>query len=261
MSLITFVSAKGSPGVSTTVTSLAALWAGPVVAADLDPVGGDFALRMRADENVPLSENRGLVSLGAALRGGDATSLDDHVQTTDDGLQVLTGVTSPGQVRGLGTAWPHIGRVMATYHGDVLVDAGRYVAGSAVGPVIEKSDALVFLARSDLEGLAHLRTRLTVLQESIRTGSLEGLKVGYVLVGDPGDARGQADTERLLASAGLGATALGVVAHDPRTVRNLHTDSPRRLRRSLYVRSLVDVRERLHRFAGIDRGARMEVSS
>lgn len=254
MSLITFVSAKGSPGVTTTVTSLAALWPGDVVAADLDPVGGDFALRLRADENVPLAESRGLVSLGAALRGGDDTSLDDHAQTTEDGLQVLVGVSSPGQVRGLGTAWPHIGRVMAAYPGDVLVDAGRYVAGSAVGPVIEKSDAVVFVARSDLEGLAHLRTRLTVLQESIRTGSLEGLKVGYLLVGDPGDARGQADTERLLASAGLGATALGVVAHDARTVRSWQTDSPRRLRRSLYVRSLIDVRSRLQAFAGSDRG-------
>lgn len=259
MSLITFASAKGSPGVSTTVTTLASLWPTTVVSADLDPVGGDFALRHRADENVPLAENRGLVSLGAALRGGDDAHLGDHLQRTDDGLLVLTGVASPGQVRGLGTAWPHIARVMATHDTDVLVDAGRYVAGSPVGPVIERSDALVFLARADLEGLAHLRTRLSVLQESIRTGALEGLKVGYVLVGDAGDARGQADTERLFDSAGLKARALGVVAHDPRTVRNLHTDSPRRLRRSTYVRSLLEVGERIRSFAGSRQTDRQEV--
>ncbi len=249
MSLITFASAKGSPGVSTTVTSLASLWPTEVVAADLDPVGGDFALRHRTEDNDPLAENRGLVSLGAALRGGDEARLADHLQRTEDGLLVLAGVASPGQVRGLGTAWPHIARVLASHDEDVLVDAGRFVSGSPVGPVIERSDALVFVARADLEGLAHLRTRLTVLQESIRTGALEGLRVGYLLVGDPGDARGQADTERLFASAGLSAQALGSVAHDPRTVRNLHTDSPRRLRRSTYVRSLVEAGERIRTFA------------
>lgn len=259
MTLITFASAKGSPGVSTTVTSLASLWPTTVVAADLDPVGGDFALRHRTEDNVPLAENRGLVSLGAALRGGDEARLDDHLQRTDDGLLVLTGVASPGQVRGLGTAWPHIARVMAAHSSDVLVDAGRYVSGSPVGPVIERSHALVFVARADLEGLSHLRTRLGVLQESIRTGALEGLKVGYLLVGDPGDARGQADTERLFASAGLSATALGTVAHDPRTVQNLNTDSPRRLRRSTYVRSLLEVGERIRSFSGSHQPDRQEV--
>lgn len=258
MTLISFASAKGSPGVSTAVSALASVWPTEVVAADLDPVAGDFVLRHSAVDGSPLLENRGLVSLGAAVRGGDQTSIDDHVQLTADGLLMLAGVSTPGQVRGLGAAWPHIATAMRAHHCDVLADVGRFVPGSPVLPVIERSSALVFIARSNLEGLAHLRTRLTSMQESIRSGSLEGLKVGYVLVGDPGDARGAADTERLLASAGLNATFLGVLAHDPRTVANLQTDSPRRLRRSLYVRSLVDVSERIRGFAGVSGAPRRE---
>lgn len=255
MSLITFVSAKGSPGVSTAVTTLASVWPTPAVVADLDVIGGDIALRHRTEDGAPLLENRGLLSLGAALRGGDQTDLGDHLQATQDGLLVLTGVSTPGQVRGLGTAWPHIGTVMRAHAADVLVDGGRFVPGSPLTPVIERSSALVFLARADLEGLAHLRTRLTALQESIRTGSLEGTRVGYALVGDPGDARGSADTERLLASAGIRAELLGVIAHDPRAVVGLRTDSPRRLRRSLYIRSLLGVAERVRTFAGARAGS------
>jgi hypothetical protein len=251
MSLITFISAKGSPGVSTAVTTLASLWPRPVVAADLDIVGGDIALRHRTGDGSPLQENRGLMSLGAALRSGDQSDLDDHLQATEDGLLVLTGVSTPGQTRGLGTAWPHIGAALRAHDADVLVDGGRFVPGSPLTPVMECSSALVFVARADLEGLAHLRTRLSALQESIRIGSMEGTRIGYTLVGDPGDVRGTTDTERLLASAGISASLLGVIGHDPRAVAGLQVDSPRRLRRSLYIRSLIDVAERIRTFAGV----------
>lgn len=251
MGLFSFVSAKGSPGVSLAVTTLASLWGEPAVAADLDPIGGDFALRHRAPAGTPLDEDRGLVSLGAALRGGHSGELDQHLQPTEDGLRVLTGVNSPGQVHGLGTSWPHIATALRTYGTDVLADCGRFTPGTPVMPVIEASSAVVFIARSDLEGLAHLRHRLTALQESARMGTIADMRVGYALVGDPGEAREAQDAERLLASAGLTAKALGVIAYDPRAVTGLQTESTRKLRRSLYIRSLFDVAERVRALATV----------
>lgn len=249
MALFSFVSAKGSPGVSTAVTTLASMWTEPAVAADLDPIGGDIALRHRAPGGMPLDDDRGLVSLGAALRGGNAGELDHHLQPTDDGLQVLTGVASPGQVHGLGTSWPHIATALRTHDADVLADCGRFTPGTPVMPVIEASSAVVFVARGDLEGISHLRHRLGALQESARMGTIPDLRVGYALVGDPGDTRGAQDTERLLASSGLTAAPLGVIAYDPRTVAGLHTESPRKLLRSLYIRSLFEVAERVRALA------------
>ena len=252
MSVVSFASAKGSPGVTTTVTSLAALWPGEVTVAELDPVGGDLGLRLQISDAEPLDEGRGLVSFGAAIRRGGDVDINDHLQRTDDDLDVLAGVSTPGQGRGLATAWPHIAKGLRTSSVDVLADCGRFVPGSPVVPVIEQSSALILVARNEVEGIAHLRTRLTALQEATRMGGMETVRIGYLLVGDPGDTRGVDDVVRLLSSAGLKAEPMGVVAHDPKTIAALRTGSSRRLSRSLYVRSLHEVGQQIRRFARIE---------
>src|SRR5690606_3552290 len=159
-----FVSAKGSPGVSTAVIGLAARWGGPVVVADLDPIGGDVATRERDIEDHALEEHRGLVSLGAAVRAGDEVDLADHLQQTRDGIDVLVGASGPRQAQSLGPAWPHLQRTLRAYPGDVIADAGRFVAGSPAGPVVEGSDAVIFLVRSEIAAVAHLRDRLKTVR-------------------------------------------------------------------------------------------------
>lgn len=105
--LIAFASAKGSPGVTTTVNALGAIWPHDVVVADFDPAGGDLALRHRDPEGEPLDPERGLLSLAAAARRGVAEAhLAEHLQTADGGLDVLAGVTRPEQLTGIGSAWP-----------------------------------------------------------------------------------------------------------------------------------------------------------
>ena len=100
MALIAFASAKGSPGVSVTVAGLSRLWPTPVVVADLDPAGGDTGLRYRADNGDPLDPTTGLLSLGAAVRAGQAADLEDHLQTTMGGMRTLVGVTTPARCSG-----------------------------------------------------------------------------------------------------------------------------------------------------------------
>jgi len=259
MTLISFVSAKGSPGVTQTVAGLSYVWPRRAAVADLDPIGGDMSLRHQAEHGDPLDLDRGLVSLGAALRGGDQAELGDHLQTTSDGMQVLVGVAAPGQVQGLGTSWPHIGSTLAAHPDDVLADCGRFTPGSPIVPVIERSSALVFVTRSEVAALAHLRERLRSMREPLGIGAVDGIPVGVVLVGDPRDTRSVEDTEQLLAAAGLPVRALGVVADDPKTVRAVRAGTGRNIARSPWIRSLIDVTTSIHSLIADRALARMEM--
>lgn len=245
MTLIAFASAKGSPGVTQTVAGLASVWSREVVVADLDPVGGDIGLRMRRSDGLPLDQDNGLLSYGAAVRSGQTADLTDHLQRAADGSQVLVGVAGPGQVQGLGPAWPHIGAGLRTAAPDVLADCGRLTPGSPVTPVIERASALIMVARSDIAALAHLRERLTWMTDTLRGGAGDRVPTAVLLVGDPGDQRSADDLARLLASGGIDVPVLGTVAYDPKTVRILPSISDRVLRRSLFHRSLLDVATRV----------------
>ena len=245
MTLIAFASAKGSPGVTQTVAGLASVWSRDVVVADLDPVGGDVGLRVRRNDGMPLDHDNGLLSYGAAVRSGQAADLSDHLQRAEDGTRVLVGVAGPGQVQGLGPAWPHIGAGLRTASGDVLADCGRLTPGSPAMPVLERASAIVMVARSDVAALFHLRERLTWMSDTLRTASGDRVPTAVLLVGDAGDRRSADDLTRLLASGGLDVPVLGTVAEDAKTVRVLSSITDRTLRRSLYHRSLLDVAPRV----------------
>ncbi len=250
MALIAFASAKGSPGVSVTVAGLSRLWPRRAVVADLDPAGGDTGLRYRDESGDPLDPSTGLLSLGAAVRSGQTADLDDHLQTTAGGMRTLVGVTTPGQVLGLGPAWQHIALTLRrSSEYDVLADCGRLTPGSPAMAVIEQADAVVLLGRGELEDIAHLRERLRSLQSALRLGAIDATPTGIALVAPPNEHRGLADAEQLMASSGLPVRALGLVATDPRAADALRTESSRNVRRSVLVRSLSDLAGRVHELA------------
>ena len=68
MALIVLASDKGSPGVTTTAITLAAVWPRRALLAELDPTGGDVALRLRGPRGAPLSPEVGLISLAVGVR-------------------------------------------------------------------------------------------------------------------------------------------------------------------------------------------------
>jgi MinD-like ATPase involved in chromosome partitioning or flagellar assembly len=251
MTLVAFASAKGSPGVSHAVSELARLWPRDVAVADLDPSGGDAELLLRDQNGDPLTADTGLVSLGAALRGGKQADLGAHLQVTADDVRVLVGVNAPGQMQGLGPVWPHLASTLSSFPADVLADCGRFTPGSPVQPVIESAAAVVFVARHDLPSLAHLRERLIAMREPLSLGRAGGTPVGIALLGDPRDQRAVGDMVRLFASAGLPVEGLGTIAHDPRAVKAWWSMSRRAQRRSVYHRSLVDVAGRVCDLAGV----------
>jgi MinD-like ATPase involved in chromosome partitioning or flagellar assembly len=237
--LVAFASAKGSPGVTTTAAALGSVWPANVVVADMDPAGGDLALRLRAPQERPLDPERGLLSLAAAARRGlEPGEIAAHAQTTDGGLDVLTGVSSPEQVTGIGPVWPAVAAALRDLPDvDVLADCGRVVPGTPVLPVLTAADAVVLCVRPSVESYAHLRERLRWLTGLLRIGEIGSIPVGIVLrtaVSDTGAAR---DLDRLLQHDRLQVSVIGRVAEDRRAALGLAGLWSRRLDRSLLIRS------------------------
>ncbi|WP_129668068.1 hypothetical protein [Phytoactinopolyspora endophytica] len=236
--LIAFGSAKGAPGVTTTVNVLGDIWPGDVLVADLDPAGGDFALRHRAPAGAPIDPERGVLSLAAAARRGVTQSeLAAHVQTIDGGLDVMAGVTRPEQMTGIGSAWPALAHSLRSAGADVLADCGRLTPGTPVMPVLSAADAVVFVVRPSVEAYAHLRERLQWLSEPLQIGRSGSVPVGVILVTSPSDSTAERDLDRLLQYARLQVSVLGRLAYDPKAVAALSGRSGRRIDRTLLIRS------------------------
>jgi MinD-like ATPase involved in chromosome partitioning or flagellar assembly len=250
MGLYVIASAKGSPGVTTTSVVLAGAWPVEPVLADLDPAGGDVALRYRDEAGAPLDPDRGLLSLGAGVRRGSGEALlTDHVQRVSGGLQVLTGVTSPSQVQGLGPAWLHLARLLRSdpEGRDVIADCGRLMPGSATVPVLQNADAVLMVARPTVEGLAHLRERLHSFADVLQFGQYEAVPVGVALVASYRDGRVAGDVQSILERSRLPVSVLGIIAEDEKAAEAIRVGDGHRARKSLLVRSGAEVAERLHR--------------
>ena len=246
MALYALASAKGSPGTTIAAMALATVWPTDPVLADVDPSGGDLTWRCRTPDGEPLDTNRGLLSLGASVRrGAHEAALEEHLQEVSGGVEVLAGVDSASQVAGLGAAWGQLPTVFRGYHADVLADCGRVVPGSASLPVLQRADAVLFVVRPGIEGVAHLRDRLKSLRDTIDVGGLEGPPVGVAAVTSYRDTRSAPDLQQLLDSERIEARVLGVLADDAKTADALRGVGYARSSRSLLIRSAAELAGRL----------------
>lgn len=241
--LISFVSAKGAPGVTTVVSAIGGVWNSDVVVADLDPAGSDFALRHRKVNGEPVDPDRGLLSMAAAARRGMLSpgEVHEHTQELDGGMEILSGVTRPEQIAGIGSVWPTIGNTLRDMSADVLADCGRTAPGTPVMPVLSASDAVIFVVRPTVEDYAHLRERLRWLVEPLRIGQAGAVPVGIVLVAPSKESNVGRDLDRLLQSEQLQVSVLGRIAMDPKAADTIAGRTVRRIDRSLLVRSAREV--------------------
>ncbi|WP_431907701.1 chromosome partitioning protein [Amycolatopsis thermoflava] len=204
--LVSVLSLKGSPGVTTFAVALAARWPGPsrALVVEADPSGGDLALRFS------LASSPGLVSLAAAARrGGDADLAWQHTQELRGGLRVIAAPPDAEQTRAALSALtqhPTSGlellRQTASQPGVVvIVDCGRVDPGSPGVPIARSCDAMVLLSRAHADDLAHLPRRLPTVARWTSNPV-------FLLVG-PGYSEAEVDRE-------LGVPPLGRVPLDPR---------------------------------------------
>ena len=176
MSVIAMLSAKASPGVSTTVAALATQWPSPVLVVDADPQGGYLLAGWAGPWWVDgsLTSQRSVVSFATATRHLDAVpagSLAGHVQPLPDleHVRFLAGVRTHSQAEAVGTAWRRLAHAVRDVSDDgepdVLIDLGRYAADSTPWALVEQADLVLLALRPTLR---HLRASLP-LAETLTT--------------------------------------------------------------------------------------------
>ncbi len=228
MTTIALGSAKASPGVTTTMLALAAVWppnrALLLLEADCD--GGVVAIRGG------LRSEPGLASLAAAARRTlEADELMRHAQTLPGGLPVLVGPADPDEAsRAVEMVGSRVAPVLAALNEpDALVDCGRLRPESPSWPLLRQADVVVVVARPRLDELQYVPSRLRALQAA-------GRRTGLLLMGE----RPYPPEE---VARALRVPVLGVIADDARAASILSGRGVggARLRRSLLIRSARDV--------------------
>ena len=245
MTVTVLVSAKGSPGVTTSALALAAVWPRRVLLAECDPAGGDIVAGLLQATAAPTA---GLLELAlAARRGLSAQDVLGHclrLATSGDGILLLPGLTDPGHAAAMEPMWPQIASAMrdlATTDPpyDVLVDAGRLPTPPEL---LTMADRVLLVIRPTLLGVHHARPQLAFLRRhrpdnAFGTGDGTGDTtaaggLGVLLVGDrpypPGEVR-----------SALQVPVMAVMAHDPRAATALSdgTASGRWFDRSPLIRT------------------------
>lgn len=167
MGMIAVASAKGSPGVTTTTLVAGALWPRPILAVELDPSGGEIALRMPDPAGETLDPGRGLLSLIAAGRRSLYHQLvAEHAQQIVGGLPVVAGVSAPEQAAGI-HQWSELGDVLTSIPDlDVVADLGRLGAASPQNVILPMASAICLVTGTVPSQIVHLRERLRRLHET-----------------------------------------------------------------------------------------------
>jgi MinD-like ATPase involved in chromosome partitioning or flagellar assembly len=165
MTVTSFVSIKGAPGVTTLACLVGATWpeGRKVMVAECDPSGGDLAARFQ------LSSREGWPALlTAARRSGTNIDIASHLQQLPGGLDVLVatrGLDALDASRSMDALLSHC-RSSSDNTWDVLIDLGRLAPDDRASAVwLEHSDMVVVCSRSDAASVVHIRERATLLLE------------------------------------------------------------------------------------------------
>jgi hypothetical protein len=151
MAMIALVSAKSSPGITTSIALLASVWPGPVVVVDADPVGGNLANGW-LDGGVAYPD-RSVLSFAietAKSDGSGPAGLDQHLRRVAGmpNCLLMAGLADSTQLRFVPTAaWHRLAAALSDRGrsgSDVLVDCGRF--GPATPMALLTAADLVLIA-------------------------------------------------------------------------------------------------------------------
>ncbi len=221
--LIALCSVHGSPGVTTLAVALATHWPDPAhtrrLIAEIDPAGGDLALRLQ------LPTTPGLASLAAVARRQPRPEVVwEHTHALPGGVRVLPAPPGSGHARAaldiLIGAQPQLLPAAAREPAVVmLADCGRVDPGTPAEAIARHADALVLISGTHGEDLAHTAARL---RELARWTPRPGLLL-------TGDGYPTVEVERE-----LGVPTIGRLPHDLAAAATLsgHRPPPARRRRT-----------------------------
>lgn len=241
---------KGSPGVTTTATALAAVWPGERVLLEADPSGGDLALRLRSPEDGELAVSPTVTSLAADAREGVAAgALARYAQPTGLGFAVLIGPPTAEGMEPVARLWPRVADAAQTWPGTVIADVGRLQLRHAASPLAAAATAVVLVTRAAArEDLYHVRERASELAGRLGQGPHGRSPLAVVVVCTSASAGSAiAQVQQVLASQAATSTipVAGAIAMDRRAVDALRGMPGRRLASSDLLRSARAVTETL----------------
>ncbi|MCX6398395.1 MAG: hypothetical protein NTX33_00495 [Propionibacteriales bacterium] len=240
--LIAIGSAKGSPGATSLALLLAAVWPRPAVLLEADPSGGDLAYRCKAAHGGAPYSDRGIVRLAAAVRSGgenDGDALLNQAQLLAVGVNLVQGVESSTQGRGLAGLWPSIANACKGASVDVIADLGRIDQTSATMPIAQAADATVMLATARLDSAMHLVHRVPEVAAAI-SGVRAVPRIVPVVIGpDSTSVSDRAAIDTWLERAGVPLTPTQSVPVDDAALARLERgERPEgRMSRTLLVRA------------------------
>ena len=218
MTVLAYVSAKGSPGVSVTALAAGLFWPGRSLVAECDPAGGDALAGLLQGQ---LEPGRGIAHL-AASAGRGRLDVDFWSQLVDldaphQRRLLLPGVAEPSQSGGLAPIWNQLATLFTGLgHGDdrvdVFADCGRLAAPNTPWPLLQAADVVALVARATLPSLAHAQVAIDELRSRL-PGHRSGDRLGLIVV-DDGPYTGEAGKR-------LGLPVFGVLPHDRRTAQAL----------------------------------------
>jgi hypothetical protein len=156
MAMICLVSAKNSPGVTTTAVALAEIGPRPVLLAECDPRYSDILAGYQQGAG---DMTKGLLGLAAVHQRTDiAHEIYNYVQPLREGneARLLAGIQVPAQAAGISALWEPLSRILPTMivkrrPVDVIVDCGPVYAPYAPLPLIRRADLVLLLTGDHLE--------------------------------------------------------------------------------------------------------------
>lgn len=158
--LVSLYSAKGSPGATSCALALAATWPRDVVLIEADPSGSDLVYRCRSARGAPLESTPNVLGLVSAARADPSTSLSNWSQRLGCGVNLIAGVTTPSQTRGIGELWSALAAVVLGSEVDVIADLGRLRRESPVMALAEGASIRMPVLAASLESVMHTREML-----------------------------------------------------------------------------------------------------
>ena len=172
MTVIVGMSAKGAPGVSLAMWSLAHLWPRPVTGLELDESGGTWALRHG------LTSEPGLASLAAVQEPLNHQLASHHAHLISEDHHVVCAPREP-QVISAAMNWLSDRLRSWRTESDLLIDAGRIQAGRIKDhPALTRADTVLCFARPRAEELGPLSCALSELASLRDTLSVQVVFIG-----------------------------------------------------------------------------------
>ncbi|MEV6691090.1 ParA family protein [Micromonospora sp. NPDC051196] len=216
MAIIALVSAKGSPGVTTTALACALSWHRRVVLAECDPAGGSILAGYLGGA---LDGPRGLGELAVGeLRDGNLdTAFWSQLVDLDAPRRerlLLPGVVDPAQAGSVIPLWQRFADFFTGLERgdppyDVIVDCGRLHVVGTPWPLLRAASVVLVVTRAQLPDLSGTRAMLKTLERDFAEHRVEPGTLRLLLVGD---GHGKGDI-----SKALQLPVIARLPHDPRT--------------------------------------------